>query len=76
MELDEPRLLHIWSEVSLGRGRHGDFLKAFADAYIRADHMNVQLIGAGARALVVKYSLDRYLDNFENENFEARHGTS
>lgn len=63
-ELDDSKLLHIWTEVHLGRGRHGGFLRAFSEAYVRATADNLPLIEAAAQALVVKYSLDQYLDNY------------
>jgi hypothetical protein len=66
--LDDAKLLHIWTEVSLGRGRHGNFLKSFADSYIHADPMNLELVRSAGKALVVKYSLDEYLDNFQSTN--------
>lgn len=66
MQLDDARLLHIWTEVSLGRGLHGAFLRSFADSYIRADSLNLELVRSAAQALVVKYSLDKYLDNFSS----------
>ncbi len=64
MELDEGKLLHIWTEVHLGRGTRGGFLRAFAEAYIRADETNLVLIREAAKALVIKFSLDEYLDNY------------
>jgi hypothetical protein len=65
VELSTPKLLHIWTEIAKGRNYHGDFLKSFAAAYIRADDQNLQLIHSAALALVVKYQLTKYLDNFD-----------
>jgi len=66
--LDDAKLLHIWTEVGLGRGRHGGFLRSFAEAYCRADPANLELVRAAAQALVVKYSLDAYLDTYQVKN--------
>jgi hypothetical protein len=41
-------------------GKHGDFLKAFARAYLRADHENRKLIEPSAVALVEKYGLIKH----------------
>jgi hypothetical protein len=64
---DESKLLHIWTEVALGRGLHGGFLKAFAEAYVRADPANVLIMNGAARMFVVKFDLYRYLDNYKGE---------
>lgn len=65
VELSSPKLLHIWTEVASGRDHRGDFLRSFAEAYIRADDQNLQLVRSAALALVVKYQLSKYLDNFD-----------
>jgi hypothetical protein len=65
--LIDAQLRHIFVEVSLGRGRHGDFLKSFAQAVLRADPDNFALIRPAATMLVVKYMLRDYLDNFTEE---------
>jgi hypothetical protein len=65
--MDEARLRHIWIEVASGRGRHGDFLKSFGDAYSRADYGNIAILHDAAVKLVLKYGLENYLDNFEEE---------
>jgi hypothetical protein len=63
--MNDAELLHIFVEVALGRGRHGDFLKAFADAVSRADGENFALLRPVAQMIIKKYELDRYLDNFK-----------
>jgi len=62
--LVDDQVRHIFLEVSLGRGRHGDFLKYFGDAVVRADPENFALIRPSAMMLIVKYELLRYLDTF------------
>jgi len=41
-------------------GKHGDFLKAFARAYLRADNDNRELLRPSAVALVEKYGLIKH----------------
>lgn len=62
MEIDDLKLLHIWTEVQLGRGTHGGFLRNFAEAWIRADDLNREILRLAALELVAKYRLDKYLD--------------
>jgi hypothetical protein len=60
-------ILRIWREVANGRGGHGDFLRSFADAVVRADEDNFALIRPAAAALVIKYHLSEYLDKAAEE---------
>lgn len=62
--LTDAQLLHIWVEVSIGRGRHGDFLRSFAEAMSRADEANFSLLRPVSLMLVEKYDLRRYLNNY------------
>lgn len=62
IEIDDLKLLHIWTEVNLGRGTHGGFLRAFAESFMRADDLNRAIIRDSAMLLVAKYRLDKYLD--------------
>lgn len=62
--LSDSELLHIYVEVADGRGGHGDFLKSFAQAVMRADHSNFSLLRAPAALIELKYGLRKYLDNF------------
>jgi hypothetical protein len=41
-------------------GKHGDFLKQFARAYLRADNENRKLLELAAVALVEKYGLTKH----------------
>ena len=54
-------LEYIFKEIIDDRGGHGDFLKSFAAAFIRADAENKELMMPSALALVVKYGLAKYL---------------
>jgi hypothetical protein len=58
------QMRHIFTEVSQGRGQHGGFLCAFADAVVRADPTNLVLLKSAMELLIVKYELGRYLDNY------------
>jgi hypothetical protein len=62
---DDAQLLHIFREVSIGRGLHGGFLLSFAEAVTRADPENFVLLRPVMVVLVEKYSLDKYLDTYE-----------
>jgi hypothetical protein len=63
--LDE--IHHIFVEVVDGRGRHGDFLKKYAAAFLQADDENALLLKVSALMLIKKYHLDAYLDNYQPE---------
>ena len=62
--LTNAQILHIFVEIMNGRNNHGSFLRAFADAVSRADDSNFQTIRPSALALISKYGLGDYLDNF------------
>ena len=47
----------IYREIAAGRGDHGDFVRSFAEAIIRADDENLDLLMNSALALVRKYNL-------------------
>ena len=54
-------LRYIFVEVASGRGRHGSFLLAFSQAFMRADAENVELLTPVALTLVHKYGLEKYM---------------
>jgi len=60
MRADE-QLHYIMVEVANGRGNHGDFLRSFADAMVRADAGNLSILREAAWKLVDKYGLEKYL---------------
>ena len=60
----DMQLSHIFIEIMEGRGNHGAFLRAFAETWARADDLNMAILRAAAIALVAKYDLGKYLDNF------------
>jgi hypothetical protein len=64
-ELSHQELRHIYLEIANGRGQHGSFLRSFAEAYLRADPEDQKYLYKTACLFVEKYSLDRYLSNFE-----------
>jgi hypothetical protein len=55
----------IWLAVKDGRGNHGDFLKAFAEAIVRADDENLAILMPAAMRLIVKFDLISYRDPLE-----------
>jgi len=59
--MDKHDLRYIFVEVASGRGRHGSFLLAFSQAFMRADAANTELLTPVALALVTKYGLERYM---------------
>ena len=61
----DAELLHIFRDVSNGRGQHGGFLRSFAEAVTRADPGNLILLRPAMVALVEKYSLNKYLDTYQ-----------
>ena len=40
-------------------GQHGDFLRAFIDAVLRADPVNFELLKPAAETLIQKYGLKK-----------------
>jgi hypothetical protein len=60
----EAEIRHVFVEVAQGRDNHGDFLKDFSRAVMRADSANFALLRPAATALIYKYSLEKYLDNY------------
>ena len=63
--MSDAQLLHIFADIANGRGQHGGFLRSFAEAVIRADPPNFAMLRPAMKALIEKYSLDRYLDTFQ-----------
>ena len=56
----DEEILHIFTEIAQGRGRHGSFLMAFAQAVMCADPSNFALIRPFASVLISKYGLEKY----------------
>lgn len=52
------RLLEIFTDIAAGERNHGDFLKSFAEAYVRADPGNLVILMPTAFQLVRKYQLN------------------
>ena len=63
--MTDAQLHHIFVEVAIGRGRHGGFLRSFADAVTHADGENFELLKPAMESLVAKYPLEQYLDTFQ-----------
>ena len=63
--MTDAELRHIFVEIFNGRGNHGSFLRAFAEAFILADMDNWHLLRPAARAIAGKYHLTDYLDTFQ-----------
>jgi len=63
--MTDPEILHIFVEISLGRGRHGSFFTGFAQAVMCADDVHFQLLRPLAKYLIEKYELQKYLDTFQ-----------
>ena len=51
----------IFRLIVIGALPHGDFLAAFATAFLRADEANAALLSEAADRLRVKYQLDEEL---------------
>ena len=63
--MTDSQILHIFVEISLGRGRHGSFLSRFAETVVAADPVNFALLRPLAKHLIEKYELEKYLDSFQ-----------
>lgn len=58
--LSRQAMIEIFQCVALGGGDHGDFLKCFAEAFIRTDGDNFALLEGPGRLLIIKYGLASY----------------
>jgi hypothetical protein len=65
--LSEAMIRHVCCEIQNGRGQHGNFLHAFANAMLSADPENFRMMAGAARRIIGKYGLDRYLDTLEEK---------
>lgn len=70
--LTDSELTHIYLKISNGRGNHGDFLRTFAEALLRADSENFQIMRKAAYAISVKYNLSVYLDTYKVDLDQSR----
>ncbi len=54
----------IWYNISCGVGNHGSFLKAFSEAFLRADNFNKVILLNASQELIFKYKLNKkpYID--------------
>lgn len=59
--LSKEELQYIYTEVLNDNGQHGDFLKAFGWAVLRADFENFQVMTPLAQYFVEKYKLTELL---------------
>lgn len=62
MTEDQEQVLEIFRRIAFGEGNHGDFLRHFSEAYIRADSENRTLLTPTAIILVHKYGLQAHLE--------------
>ena len=57
--MTDQELHEIFRKIAMGINHHGSFLTTFADALIRADAENFQLLKDVSLSLVSKYNLDK-----------------
>ena len=55
-----PEVREVMRKIASGERKHGDFLTAFADAFIRADYTNEIILLPAALQLIAKYDLESY----------------
>jgi len=60
--LNAQQLREVFRKIASGERRHGQFLTAFAQAYLSADNSNELLMAPIGRALIAKYKLEAYAD--------------
>lgn len=53
----KEKIIAIWKDVANGVGNHGDFLRSFAEAMIRADDENYAILSVPSLMLIKKYKL-------------------
>lgn len=58
--LTTEQIHEIYRKIANGYNHHGDFLRGFAEAYIRADRDNQAILRPAAVALIEKYNLQSY----------------
>lgn len=58
--LTNPQVFEIFRKIAAGERRHGSFLTAFAQAYVKADQGNRAVLQEAALKFVEKYSLRSY----------------
>lgn len=65
--MDNNDIITIYTNVFWGVGLHGDFLKTFALAYIKADGVNREILKPVAEQFIDKFQLNqsRYLEGKE-----------
>jgi hypothetical protein len=56
----DEEIKSIYTNVFLGQGKHGDFLRSFAGAVMRADRANFEVLRMPALDLISKYNLESY----------------
>jgi hypothetical protein len=57
----DAQIRYIFVEIAQGRGAHGGFLSAYAQAIANADHENIDVTRATSLAIIAKYELTKYL---------------
>lgn len=55
--MNTPDLIEVYRRIASGEQKHGAFVTHFAEAFIRADRENLQLLGPLALCLAKKYRL-------------------
>lgn len=55
--MNTPELIEVYRRIAAGEEKHGNFLTHFAQAFIRADYENLQLLAPLALCLAKKYRL-------------------
>ena len=63
MILTDEEIKSICTNVFLGRGKHGSFLRAFSESIMRADRENFEILKTPALHLISKYKLEKYMES-------------
>jgi len=71
-EQEESRELHLMVDAYNGPKKQGDFLRSFAEAFMRADPGNFELLRPVAAKLIEKYDLKCTCPAGEPDNLEER----
>ena len=60
MGISDEDIKRIYTNVFIGQGKHGDFLRSFAGAVMRADRKNFEVLIQPALHFISKYNLESY----------------
>lgn len=74
--LTDEQILHVFTEVTSGRGHHYGFVLGIADAVCQATHHDFMILRPIAVIVIAKYRLAEFLDTFDRSPLAPIEGAS